>query len=84
MKDFRQICTRNTDVHVHCALYCTVQTYELERVLQGPGKFQRLIFLGLSNKVYNLNIYMLQSLYITKFISNKVYNNKIYTENVMY
>jgi hypothetical protein len=37
---------------------CTEQTYELDRVLQGPGKFLRLIFGGLCNKVYNLNVYM--------------------------
>jgi hypothetical protein len=37
-------------------VHCTVQTYKLERVLQGPGKILRLIFLGLSNKVSNLNI----------------------------
>jgi hypothetical protein len=38
-------------------VHYTVQTYELERVLQGPGKFLRLIFLGLSNKVYSTNVY---------------------------
>ncbi len=54
-------------------VHYTVQTYELEGVLQGPGKFLWLIFLGLSNKVYHINVYTLQSLYVTKFILNKVY-----------
>jgi hypothetical protein len=58
------------NVHVPCALY---RPYRLYRVLQGPGKSLRLISPGLSNKVYNLNVYMLQSLYLTKLINNRVY-----------
>ncbi len=54
-------------------VHCTVQTYELKRVLQGPGTFLWLIFLRLSNKVNNINVYTQQSLYVTKFILNKVY-----------
>jgi hypothetical protein len=38
-------------------VHCTLQTCRLDRVLQGPGKFLRLISHGLSNKVYNLNVY---------------------------
>ncbi len=40
----------------------------------------RLISPGLGNKVYNLNVYIKQSLYITKFILNKVYKKCIITK----
>jgi hypothetical protein len=36
---------------------CTVQPCQLDRVLQVPGKFLRLISRGLSNKVHNLHVY---------------------------
>jgi hypothetical protein len=51
--------------------HCTVQTSQMDRVVQGPDKFLRLISHGLSNKVYNLNI-----LNVTKFICNKVYTEQ--------
>jgi hypothetical protein len=45
---------------------CTVQTYQLNRVLKVSAA--TVISLGLRYKVYHLNIYMYQSLYVTKFI----------------
>jgi hypothetical protein len=54
-------------------VHCTVQIYQFYRVLQGPGKFLRLISHGLSNKAYNLNVYTQQSLHIITLILNKVY-----------
>jgi hypothetical protein len=38
-------------------VHCTIQTYQLDKVLQGLGKFLWLISCGLSNKVYKLDIY---------------------------
>jgi hypothetical protein len=57
MKDLRQICTQNSDVPLLYTVHYTVQIYRLYRVLEGPGKFLRLISHWLSNKVYNLNVY---------------------------
>ncbi len=66
-------------------VHCTVQTYCFDRVMQGPGKFLRLIAGRLSNKAYNLNAYSKQSLpvyvtkctvYLTKFMHNKVYKEQ--------
>jgi hypothetical protein len=59
-------------------VHCTVQIYELESVLQGPGKFLWLIFLGLSNKVYHLNVYTKQNLHLTKLYLTKFIHNKVY------
>jgi hypothetical protein len=58
-----------------CIVHCRVHTYQLDRVLQGPGKFLQLISRGLNNKVYNLNMYSI----CNKVICNKVYTNKVYT-----
>jgi hypothetical protein len=54
-------------------VHCIARADWLDRVLLGPNKFLRLISDELSNKVYNLNVYKLQDLYVTKFILNKVY-----------
>jgi hypothetical protein len=54
-KDLRQICTQN--LMYTYTVHCTVQIYRFYRLLQGPGKFLRLISHGLSKEVYNLNVY---------------------------
>ncbi len=65
-------------------MQCTVQTYWLDRVLQGLGKFLRLISHGLSNNVYNLKFILKFSVYVTKFILNNFMHNIVYNKKNVY